>query len=40
MLAPWEDESWQALAWGKKVVEEAGPMEAKGNVATKLELTE
>ncbi|EAL21087.1 hypothetical protein CNBD4630 [Cryptococcus deneoformans B-3501A] len=44
MLAPWEDESWQALAWGKKVVEEAGLIEtkdgAKDDAATKLDLTE
>lgn len=45
MLAPWEDESWQALAWGKKVVEEAGLVEAKEEVAkddaaTEIKLTE
>ncbi|WVQ72893.1 hypothetical protein IAR50_002454 [Cryptococcus sp. DSM 104548] len=24
MLAPWEEENWHALAWGKKVADEAG----------------
>ncbi|WVO14451.1 hypothetical protein L204_102085 [Cryptococcus depauperatus] len=39
MLAPWEDEGWWTLAWGKKVTEEAGLCEAEvGTVKSQEEM--